>query len=152
MFSYHHCIIISWMMAFSLSLAVGCEGLVTDLEPNPESIELSQIIVLTRTGEDSLSISDASVDTLIAYIPNKATVKQITFTTSLGDFELNGKQTITVNAIENKNVNCELYLSPCSDALRATAVIKPGMDTGTGFIVATINGYTSEPVQIEITQ
>src|SRR5688500_10030360 len=78
-------------------LAGSCNDILTDPERDPDDVDPSEVLMLSRTGGDlPLRADGMTRDTLIARIPPGSTLRLVTFTTTHGKFLLSGKQDLKV--------------------------------------------------------
>ena len=86
-----------------LLAASSCDELLTDLEPDPESIAPEDILFLERSaGAVPLPANGTATDTIYAYLSGDATSRVVSFATSAGSFlPIPGAKAIDVRAEEN---------------------------------------------------
>lgn len=87
--------------ALLASTLAGCD-LESELQPDPETVAVSDILDLTRSGGDLPIVANGNgADTLVARIPRGASDRVVTFTTSRGSFLARpGLTTVKVRAEE----------------------------------------------------
>ena len=82
-------------VVFAVALAA-CDRLLSDLQPDPDSINVKDVVDLARVGDATvLDRADTSAQ-LVARLPAAATVRTVTFTTSAGSFVLTGTREAVV--------------------------------------------------------
>lgn len=84
----------------TIVLVCACDSILTDLEPDPDSIPPEEVLLLTRkAGAVPLPADGTTVDTFYAYLPREASSRVVTFETTAGSFmPLPGAKKLDVRA------------------------------------------------------
>lgn len=116
-------------------LALTACDLTTDLEPDPDTVPLDEILLLYRArGSLPLVADGQAVDTLIALIPRDATIRVVTFNTSIGGFLLGG-------GAKELRVRAEYEPAFKTQHLVARAVLRADTISGLAVVSATVADF-----------
>lgn len=116
-----------------LLLAASCDDILSDFDRDPDAVPTEDIISLTRAGTGALAANGTTRETISARIPNNASTRVITFTTTAGVFELTNAKEVKVRA--------ERDPSQPKGKLVATAVLRADTLTTTAIVSAVISDF-----------
>lgn len=121
----------------------GCDQITSEFFDPDAEVPNEQIIDLRRArAPGPLPANGAATDTLIARIPERATTRVVTFTTTGGMFELSNSKELKVRAESP---------GPDADHLEARAVLRTDTIAARVFVRASIADY-SDTVEVAFVQ
>ncbi len=122
-----------WVALTLAAIATACDWARSPLEPDPASVALDEIILLSQTRTPAVMPADGeSVDTIRAHLPSEAKPTTVQFRTTLGRFQ----------GAETPNV-IDVRVVPGADGMVAEAVLVAADSAGVAEVRGVVSGFTA---------